>query len=906
LRRAQIDSGSQPVRNLVSSPDMERTSGTTATRQNLVTYPNFEGVGGSVNVRTNLCTNPRGVMAMTPYSSAGAQVITGNVAITGHPEGITTANRFTYGGATPNNPGVQFFNGTAGGTNYTLSAWIYIESLATTPGTTGWAESGVLSGPTFANTVGVWQKVTWNRTTTSVNGVGIRTAAADGGSASILVTGIVIEAAPLAVASANFFDGATAPTQNLVKTVAASTGNIVFTENVPYQGQTWRRAAVAIGSADRLVRQSVALADLGEGGKTYTVAVTVANDGALAIPIRLDWCDMNTTTWTIQPGEVKRLVLTTSRSAYTSVYRFSDLSIPESPTEARSILYKDWLIEEGTTNGDYYSGFGDFTYAWAGAANASVSYQRATAAAGWAGSSSAVAYQTSIDPKIGAKCAAVVTKGGAGDGLYHLAIYTGISAFSVYTMSAWVKLTSAMSNVSLTARWQDSTATIIRDDSLNVSSSLVIGQWTRVSASFTAPAGAVRLDPMVRGYVAHTATTFYVDAVMIENNNILTEYFDGNTANVGDFTRLWYGTANASQSYEQAPSVGGYSGWYSGGRIAWQSTEWSASGTKSLAVAGLRPNLDSFSQIAPLPNMGIVGGKTFTFLANLRTQEVFPVNADGRAWSINISVNLSGGGQFQYNIRPTTTMVGVHEIRQSLKFRDDATTVNYMRLYNGSPNNVNVFWDNLMIVEGTYNGDYVDGSKPFSKWDGTANASTSVGYPQQFLDIAGKPAVDQLVGGNSGALTVDPYAPRTFYLVSEYLGNTSSYTATFLYGTIPNNGFNNQASVAGSNAVVSRMDFVGGDFNKAIALSNGRTTKRHVAAYTFPQGLTTATACMDGGTDVVVALNPGNGWADGRVITTYSGENRNIRALVFYAEHDRATRLAMSRYLGNKYGAPVA
>jgi hypothetical protein len=66
------------------------------------------------------------------------------------------------------------------------------------------------------------------------------------------------------------------------------------------------------------------------------------------------------------------------------------------------------------------------------------------------------------------------------------------------------------------------------------------------------------------------------------------------------------------------------------------------------------------------------------------------------------------------------------------------------------------------------------------------------------------------------------------------------------------------------------------------------------------------TSCIDGAADRADALTPGTGWDDGRAAVTNNTDGTGLRMLVFYAEHDRPTRLAISRYLGTKYGANVA
>ena len=747
---------------------MERVSGTTAVRQNLAQYPNFDYSGVLIPVRTNLCANPRGVLTMLHYSGAGAQTITPNIAVTA-PEGITTAIRFTYDGSA-SNPGLNILSPISASTTYTMSAYVMIESLTSTPGGGGFAENGVISGTTLDNTkLGVWQKITWTRTTTASPGpnFGIRFAAVagTGTTGSILVTGIMIETVDAANASPAFFDGAT-------------------------------------------------------------------------------------------------------------------------PAAAAA----------------------DFTYSWNGTANASRSIQYATSLGGWVGTSAATAYQSSISPVHGTKLGGVLTKGGSGDGIYHndVTVAQGLP----YTVSAWIRLTSAVPNMSILFRWKDSLGNILKDDNINVVANLIVGQMVRVSATVTSFTGSSKLQPMFRIQAAHTPTTFYVDSMLIEQSAFLSGFFDGSTAAIGDFTYAWLGTAGQSISEERAPSVAGYSGLYSGGRIAWSSSDWSAGGNKSLAVASPKPTVDSFSQLNTLPNVGNnMGGKTYTILAKIKTTEPFPTGADGRAWSININLNLSGGGQFQYNFKPVTTHAGVHEIRQIVKIRDDATSMVYMRLYNGSPNPSTVYWDNLMIVEGAYLGDYIDGNKPFSKWDGMVQASTSVGYPPQLLDLAGAPVHDvTAVGSTTLSGGFGNTEPRTIYTVyqnfAEVIDSTVpiilTYGANALTDAIPNQFITLRQQLSnntGNNLIARRTGGAGPLVSRSMLAINVATWGIDETGKAFIQVNNEPTA-----TDTVAMDIPN----ERMVVIAPSAASSHIRTLIYRGLHDAATRAAVSRYLGNKYGGYVA
>jgi hypothetical protein len=144
-------------------------------------------------VRTNLNTNPRGLVAFAEYSNPTAHTITTVTGLSGHPDGITTANRVTYGSSS--NPGVTLYNSVVSGTTYTISAWVYHETIAPTPGSQGLAQNAIGSQPSPpAIVVGVWQRLVWTQTANGTTNLGFRVSSQSGaGTFSYLITGIVIE-----------------------------------------------------------------------------------------------------------------------------------------------------------------------------------------------------------------------------------------------------------------------------------------------------------------------------------------------------------------------------------------------------------------------------------------------------------------------------------------------------------------------------------------------------------------------------------------------------------------------------------------------------------------------------------------------------------------------------------------
>lgn len=558
----ETTSGTVDVRtNLFTNPAFEATTGTTDVRANLAANPSFEATTGTITVRTNLAANPameaittnqavRTNLAVNPkmtnynFGGYGAQTLSTISGVTGNPELITTAVRSAYV-ASAGNPGVIVMPLPDVSTQYTVSAWVYnegsvVENIAI-------ALKGSSSGGSQSVQPGVWTRLSWTMTTPAALGSGndfgirIGTPSADG---SFLTTGVLIEKAPIL---GTYFDGTTPAYDNLAKTATTALSGVTITTGIAYSGATWSRAAVATGTGAWIARQYVALTDL-VNGETYTASVTVANDTATATNIAMDWCDINNGSYTIQPGETRRIKVTGLKATYDTVYRFSDLQVNQDATGPRSILFKDWTIERGTTDGKYFAGTGDFTYAWSGAVNASASLQQAPSLGTWAGQAIGASrvYQTTRDA-ISGKSAAIYKSGGY---VFLNVSLTGLQASTSYTFS--YDVISPVATVNTVDRGVAGGAYSPQDKTVTP------GTLTRLSRTFVTGAGETTRLVSLAGWETATApdgSLMVVDNMLIELSTLTQGYFDGATAAAGDFTYVWAGTANASVSYMQAPGI---------------------------------------------------------------------------------------------------------------------------------------------------------------------------------------------------------------------------------------------------------------------------------------------------------------------------------------------------------------
>jgi hypothetical protein len=216
-------------------------------------------------------------------------------------------------------------------------------------------------------------------------------------------------------------------------------------------------------------------------------------------------------------------------------------------------------------------------------------------------------------------------------------------------------------------------------------------------------------------------STLDVTRVQTELGPTAGDYFDGGTLPAGDFTYAWVGTANASQSIQNGVGVTTVS---AGGVniAAWQGTTWSSTGTKSLRMRPVAAvNTNVFAVISP----GFTIGQEYTVLAKVRlTAPLLNENVNGR----KIRIHASGGGLIAESSQAPNT-AGVHEL--SVTFTA-TQTANVIRLTHfGVVGDGDLWWDDLLLIEGTYTGTYFDGSTPSTisnaySWTGAPNASTSV------------------------------------------------------------------------------------------------------------------------------------------------------------------------------------
>jgi hypothetical protein len=313
------------------------------------------------------------------------------------------------------------------------------------------------------------------------------------------------------------------------------------------------------------------------------------------------------------------------------------------------------------------------------------------------------------------------------------------------------------------------------------------GQWHEYPLSMTVTSAAtvtygvgLQVNAMNSDTWADSAPMFQVDSALYENGTT-GNYFDGTSLPAGDFTFAWTGTANASESVANGllASFGVASSRQSCTAIL--SSEWASTGVRSVRVIPTQATNNS-TFYATLGNLGLQVGKTYTAMAKARLTAPQTGSLNARARSLSLAV----GGI----IDQAPNEVGVFPLR--VTFTIDGTVIpltSALSLYNGaSKGGGEVWFDDFLIVEGTYAGPYFDGATQDGEvvrysWTGPVNASTSTW--EQYIPTSpavstGEPPYD------CSALSFAPWYDTTnpasqrlagFYLLSVQGATDSTMTA---------------------------------------------------------------------------------------------------------------------------------
>ena len=308
----------------------------------------------------------------------------------------------------------------------------------------------------------------------------------------------------------------------------------------------------------------------------------------------------------------------------------------------------------------------------------------------WRGTASAVTSSTGVDTTANATTTAAGTK----------------------TLSAWVRSSLAHSvNLGAIGAGAAGVTTVSQPTVV-----LAANTWTRVSftGTFTAT-GLVGLRVRNVGAVSMPiGGTFDIGAVMVEDGPALLPFFDGVASPDTDLTAAWTGAVNNSASVLNGVGVDNTTNPGPSVARAFSSTGWASAGSKSLRIVPIAESANTSMFVAgsssALTGLGVtfVAGQTYTVMAKCRLLAAQTGTLDGSARKIRVTYDGTGGSNFFSAAAPNAA--GVTTLSITFTVPADATNCR-VHLYNGAlQGNGDVWWDDLLIVQGAYAGPYFDGS----------------------------------------------------------------------------------------------------------------------------------------------------------------------------------------------------
>lgn len=253
--------------------------------------------------------------------------------------------------------------------------------------------------------------------------------------------------------------------------------------------------------------------------------------------------------------------------------------------------------------------------------------------------------------------------------------------------------------------------------------------WQQDSTTFTAPAGAthceiyMQYDAKVGDFGA--GATLDITAVCVTEGDRRRPFGPGYSPDP-DMEAVAVGTVGASATILQAPVAAGVNGAPGVDRRVISSTRWASSGTRSIRVIPLRGVASGGG--ATIGGLTVAdAGKTYTILATARLREAQTgplVNAR------RIAVAFTPDTGWVTSDQPPNEP-GVYPIRLVVNIPSGITANPVIRLIGGAVSG-DVWWDDLTIVEGVYDGPPFNGrtvsdspSRSYT-WVGTPDASASI------------------------------------------------------------------------------------------------------------------------------------------------------------------------------------
>lgn len=175
------------------------------------------------------------------------------------------------------------------------------------------------------------------------------------------------------------------------------------------------------------------------------------------------------------------------------------------------------------------------------------------------------------------------------------------------------------------------------------------------------------------------------------------------------------------------PSIeNGITGYPGQGATASTSTVWASNRSTSLR---LTPGVDNDSSVSVGGDsggglrLGMQAGRTYTVLGTIHLEAAQAGTLHPRAR--RIVVHTFNGAYDIPESSQAPNAAGTTELRLTFTVPADATAA-WIRLYNGSSTSTDlVYWDSIMLIEGAYDGPYIDGATG-GTWAGTPDDSVTM------------------------------------------------------------------------------------------------------------------------------------------------------------------------------------
>lgn len=267
----------------------------------------------------------------------------------------------------------------------------------------------------------------------------------------------------------------------------------------------------------------------------------------------------------------------------------------------------------------------------------------------------------------------------------------------------------------------------IGTDLFDFSYTAVEDSWIRVSGTITATSTGV-----FSASIGLNATTvwsagdiIYVDSILIESSTTIGAYFDGDTQSLGDFLYGWSGIPGGSISFQYTPKPFAVE---TVNCIASQSVDWASSGSKSVRLVPNNSLSNDTRIFWDFPAFTI--GQTYTVKGKIRLSA--PLRGSLAANARRIRIVKNGSVQIARS-DPAPNIESVREVSVTFTVPSDATSLRVDFFNGASKGNGDIWWDDVVIVEGGdagfdveyFDGDFLPNNYFTYAWSGAPHLSTS-------------------------------------------------------------------------------------------------------------------------------------------------------------------------------------